>query len=155
MSSSELDRVGRALLDTAADAIIVSDQRGTIRFWNPGAERIFGIPAAEALAQSLDIIIPEPQRLRHWTGFQQVMESGESRYGAGALLAVPALRGDGSRISVEFTIVPLHGPDGRMEGMAAILRDVTRRYEEVRALRRELATARGRQPEGSPPASTS
>jgi PAS domain S-box-containing protein len=147
LSSSELDRVGRALLDTASDAIIVADEGGTIRFWNPGAERIFGIPAAEALDQSLDIIIPEPQRARHWAGFQRVMETGESRYGADELLAVPAMRGDGSRISVEFTIVPLRRPDGRMEGMAAILRDVTRRFEEVRSLRRELAESRKRTPE--------
>ncbi|WP_236020283.1 PAS domain S-box protein [Sabulicella rubraurantiaca] len=142
LSSSELDRVGRALLDTASDAIIVADEDGIIRFWNPGAERIFGIPASDALDQSLDLIIPEPQRARHWAGFQRVIETGESRYGSDGLLAVPAMRGDGSRISVEFTIVPLHGPNGRMEGMAAILRDVTRRFEEMRSLRRELAENR-------------
>ncbi|WP_207540872.1 PAS domain S-box protein [Sabulicella rubraurantiaca] len=143
-SATELDRVGRALLGPASDAIVVADRDGLIRFWNPGAERIFGFPAAEALGQSLDIIIPEPQRARHWAGFQRVMETGESRYGAGELLAVPGLRGDGDRISLEFTIVPLHAPDGQMEGMAAILRDVTRRFEEVRALRRELAEIRKR-----------
>ncbi|WP_328805784.1 PAS domain-containing protein [Sabulicella rubraurantiaca] len=143
-SAVELDRVGRALLGTASDAVVVADRDGLIRFWNPGAERIFGFPAAEALGQSLDIIIPEPQRARHWAGFQRVMETGESRYGAGELLAVPGLRGDGGRISLEFTIVPLHAPDGQMEGMAAILRDVTRRFEQVRALRHELAEIRKR-----------
>nr|WP_302474547.1 PAS domain S-box protein [Roseococcus sp. MDT2-1-1] len=132
------------MLGTASDAIIVADRDGIIRFWNPGAERIFGLPAAEALGQSLDIIIPEPQRARHWAGFRHVMHTGESRYGAGELLAVPGLRADGGRISLEFTIVPLHAPDGRMEGMAAILRDVTRRFEELRALRRELAASRAK-----------
>lgn len=70
------------------------------------------------------------------------METGESRYGQGDLLAVPGLRKDGIRVSLEFTIVPLRDAAGRMEGMAAVLRDVTRRFEELRALRRELAAAR-------------
>jgi hypothetical protein len=74
------------------------------------------------------------------------METGESRYGAGEVLAVPGLRKDGSRVSLEFTILPLRDPAGRMEGMAAILRDVTRRFEELRALRRQVAAVR----EGNP-----
>ncbi len=142
MSAAELERLGRVLLESRADAIVFADREGTIRFWNPGAERLFGFTAAEALGRSLDIIIPEPQRARHWDGYRRVMETGESRYGEGDLLAVPGLRKDGSRISLEFTIVPLRGPDGRLEGMAAVLRDVTRRFEELRALRRELAELR-------------
>jgi len=138
----QLDRLGRVLLEAAPDAIVYADGEGTIRFWNAGAERLFGFTAAEAVGQSLDIIIPEPQRARHWTGFRHVMETGESRYGHGDLLAVPGLRKDGSRISLEFTIVPLLDESGRMEGMTAILRDVTKRFEEMRALRRELAAAR-------------
>ena len=136
------DRLGRAVLGTVADAIVFADRAGVIRFWNPGAERLFGFSAGEALGRSLDIIIPEPQRVRHWAGFRRVMETGESRYGAGDLLAVPGLRKDGTRLSLEFTIVPLRDDAGRMEGMAAILRDVTARFEEMRALRREIAAAR-------------
>ena len=99
--------------------------------------------------QSLDIIIPEPQRARHWAGYRQVMATGESRYGHGDMLAVPALRKDGTRISLEFTIVPVRDAAGRMEGMAAILRDVTKRFEELRALRRELAGIRPQPRAGS------
>ena len=132
-SGAELDRLGRAMLEAAADAIILADREGVIRFWNAGAERLFGFTPAEALGRPLDIIVPEPQRARHWAGFSRVMETGESRYGAGEVLAVPGLRKDGGRISLEFTIVPLHDQAGRMEGMAAILRDVTRRFEELRA----------------------
>ena len=141
-SEAELDRLGRAVLGAASDAIVSVDREGVIRFWNPGAERLFGFTAEEAVGRSVDIIIPEPQRARHWAGFRRVMDTGESRYGQGDLLAVPGLRKDGSRASLEFTIVPLRDPTGRMEGMAAVLRDVTRRFEELRALRRELATAR-------------
>ena len=145
-SEAELDRLGRSVLGGAAEAIVAVDREGVIRFWNPGAVRLFGFAAAEAVDRSIDIIIPEPQRARHWAGFRRVMDTGESRYGQGDLLAVPGLRKDGARVSLEFTIVPLRGPDGRVEGLAAILRDVTGRFEELRALRRRLAeaTAAGR-----------
>jgi len=145
-SGAELDRLGRTVLEAAPDAIILADREGVIRFWNPGAERLFGFAAAEALGRPLDIIVPEPQRARHWAGFNRVMETGESRYGVGEVLAVPGLRKDGGRISLEFTIVPLRDAAGRMEGMAAILRDVTQRFEELRALKRQVAAARDGNP---------
>ena len=132
-------KVGRALLYSMSDAIIASDSDGRITFWNPGAERIFGFSAAEALGQSLDLIIPERLRERHWTGYTQVMRTGESRYGHGDLLSVPALRKDGTRLSIEFTIVPMKDEAGAMIGLAAVLRDVTARFEEMRALRQKLA----------------
>lgn len=67
------------------------------------------------------------------------MKTGESRYGSGDLLSVPATRKDGTRISVEFTIVPLKDADGAMLGMAAVMRDVTARFDELKALRRQAA----------------
>jgi len=130
------------IVRAAADAIVYADAEGVIRFWNAGAERIFGYAAAEAVGQSLDLIIPERLRARHWEGFHQVMKTGKSRYGAGDLLAVPAQRKDGTRLSVEFTIVPLRDPAGRMLGMAAILRDVTQRFNEMKALKEQLAAAK-------------
>lgn len=127
------------LLEGTPDAVVHADAEGVIRVWNAGAERIFGFSAAEALGQSLDIIIPQGLRARHWDGYRVTMATGQSRYGGGDLLSVPALRKDGARISVEFTIVPFKGADGRMEGICAVMRDVTARFEEVRALRKELA----------------
>lgn len=129
-----------AILAARADAIVAADADGIIQFWNPGAERIFGFSAQEAKGRSLDLIIPERLRERHWQGFRQVAASGVSRYGEADVLAVPALRKDGVAISIEFTIVPLKS-DGRIVGMAAIMRDVTKRFEETRALRRRLAEA--------------
>jgi PAS domain S-box-containing protein len=55
------------------------------------------------------------------------------------VLAVPGIAKDGRRISVEFTIIPLRPGTGELLGLAAIMRDVTKRYEEMRALRRKLA----------------
>ncbi len=123
------------LVAEADDAIMFADAAGTIRFWNKGAERMFGFPAAEAMGKTLDLIIPENLRARHWEGFNRTIASGESRYGAGDVLAVPAVRKDGRRISVEFTVLPFRDAAGRVAGIAAILRDVTKRFEEMKALR--------------------
>ncbi len=132
-------RLAAAVLDTAADAIIATDSDGTVRFWNPGATRIFGFSPEEALEASLDLIIPERLRARHWAGYRAVMASGETRYGSGDVLAVPALTKAGRQISVEFTIVMLRDQQQRPVGMAAILRDVTAKFEELRSLKRQLA----------------
>lgn len=131
--------VGDALLRSASDAIVATDREGRITFWNPGAERIFGFTAEDAAGESLDIIIPENLRARHWEGFRRTMATGTSRYGHGDLLSVPALTKDGRRISVEFTIVLLQAASGEVTGTVAVMRDVTKRFEEVRELKRRLA----------------
>jgi PAS domain S-box-containing protein len=135
----DLEKFGFTLAREAPDGIIYADAEGLVRFWNRGAERIFGFGEAEALGQSLDLIIPQNLRKRHWDGYAETMRSGRTQYGAGDILAVPALRKDGVRVSVEFTIVPFRAEDGRMVGIAAILRDVTKRFEEMKALRQQLA----------------
>jgi PAS domain S-box-containing protein len=134
-------QIADALLSTRSDAVIAADSDNIIRFWNPGAERIFGHAAADAIGQSLDLIIPERLRQRHRDGFRHTMATGQSRYGEGEMLSVPGLRRDGATISVEFTIVPLRADDGQMNGIIAIMRDATSRFEELRALRRRLAAA--------------
>ena len=154
-SGTVLDGLAAAILDTASDAILATDRDGAIRFWNPGATRVFGFTAEEAVGSTLDLIIPERLRGRHWAGYERVMATGETRYGSGDLLCVPASTKDGRQISVEFTIIVLRGPDGGMNGMAAILRDVTDRFQELRALKRRLADVdrveRTATPEGHAP----
>jgi PAS domain S-box-containing protein len=144
---SERDDIGAqlagAIVGTAADAILATDRQGIIRFWNPGADRIFGFTQEEAVGASLDLIIPERLRQRHWQGYQRVMATGATRYGTGDVLAVPALTKDGRQISVEFTILLLRDASREITGMAAILRDVTARFEETRRLKRELAKVSG------------
>ena len=133
------DDLSAALMVSNADAIIAADAQGVIRFWNPGAERVFGFTAADAVGQSLDLIIPERLRDRHWRGYHEVMRTGQSRYGDGDILAVPGMRKDRARISLEFTIVPLRDGSGGLSGMGAILRDVTTRFNELQTLRKKLA----------------
>ena len=137
-----IDRFYRTLVRDAPDAIIYANLLGAIAFWNKGAERIFGFSEAEAAGKSLDIIIPKNLRQRHWEGFAETVRTGKTRYSAGDVLAVPALRKDGSRISIEFTILPFADQAGRILGMAAILRDVSKKFEELKALRKELAALR-------------
>ena len=135
------DGLAEALIGSASDAIVATDREGRITYWNPGAERIFGFSAGDTVGQTLDLIIPENLRARHWEGFRHVMDTGTSRYGHGDLLSVPGLTRDGRRISVEFTIVMLRDGAGQIAGTVAVMRDVTKRFEEVRDLRRKLAEA--------------
>jgi len=132
----------RFLVADAPDAIIYADADGLVRYWNHGAERLFGFPSDEALGESLDLIIPENLRKRHWEGYARTMQTGLTRYGQGDVLAVPALRKDGSRVSVEFTILPFQDNEGKMRGIGAILRDVTKRYQELKALKLAVAALR-------------
>lgn len=130
------------LTTDSPDAVIYADAAGHIRFWNDAATRIFGFSRDEAMGKRLDLIIPERLRARHWEGYDKVMAGAASRYGTGSLLAVPALHRDGRQISIEFTILPVHDDAGKLLGIAAYLRDATVRFEEMRALRRELAAAK-------------
>jgi PAS domain S-box-containing protein len=136
-----------ALVEAAGDAIVIADADGRIRLWNPAAERIFGFPAADVLGQSLDLIIPERYRARHWDGYREVMQTGVTRYGT-EVLRVPALRKDGQRISIAFTVALLKADDGRVTGIAAIVRDETRRWEDEQVLRRRLAELEKKTPPG-------
>jgi PAS domain S-box-containing protein len=127
-----------AILATQSDAIVAADQDGIVRYWNPGAQRLFGYSSDETTGRTLDLIVPQRLRERHWDGYRRVMTTGKSRYGVADVLSVPALRKDGTTISVEFTVTLLQS-EGRVIGIAAIMRDVSSRFEEMRALKRRLA----------------
>ena len=129
------------IISAAGDAIVVCDVTGLITLWNPASERMFGHTEAQALGQSLDIIIPERQRARHWDGFNKTAASGITKYGD-ALLKVPALHSDGRTLSIAFSISLLkgEGPDAeKVVGMLSIIRDETARFGEERSLKKRLA----------------
>jgi len=125
------------LVQAAGDAIVTADPEGRILSWNPAAERIFGFAAAEALGQTLDLIIPERFRTRHWDGYKQVMRTGQTKYGAD-VLRVPARHKDGRPLSIAFTVALLSRADGQTEAIAAIVRDETSRWNEERSMRERL-----------------
>jgi PAS domain S-box-containing protein len=126
------------LVAAIGDAVVISDADGRIVTWNPAAERIFGFSEAEALGETLDLITPERHRKRHWDGYAKTMRTGETRYGT-SLLKVPALHKDGRALSIAFTVALLHGVEGEVTGIAAIIRDETERFQEERTLRRRVA----------------
>jgi PAS domain S-box-containing protein len=136
------DWLCRRIVAESRDAIIFADRDGRIRLWNAGAEALFGYRAAEMEGQTLDLIIPEALRARHNEGFRRVMAEGRSRYAAD-LLAVPGLRQDGARISLEFTITLIKDDHGQVLGAAAIMRDVTTRWQREKELTKRLALLEG------------
>jgi PAS domain S-box-containing protein len=128
----------KQLVEALADAVIVADPSGAIRFWNPAAERLFGFTESEALGRSLDLIVPERFRERHWAGYQKTMAAGQTRY-AHDVLRVPAVHKDGRPLSIAFTVRLLHGPQGNVTGILAVIRDETTQFAEDRNLRKRLA----------------
>ncbi|MDE1905921.1 MAG: PAS domain S-box protein [Rhodospirillales bacterium] len=126
----------RQLVEEAGDAIIASDPQGVIVLWNAAATRIFGFSANEAMGQNLDIIVPEKQRSRHWTGYDASMASGTTRYGT-TLLKVPAIHKDGHTLSIAFTVCLLKSA-GKVTQIVAFVRDETARWSEERDLRRRI-----------------
>lgn len=111
----------------------MADRDGTFLFMNSGAERIFGYTAAEAMGRSLDLIIPENLRERHWQGYRRVMESGETRYATG-LLSSPGIRKNSNRVSLELSMVLLRDRNGDMQGCGSIMRDVTERWKREKEM---------------------
>lgn len=132
------DSLYRQIVERSPDAVIFGDTEGIIRLWNAGAQAIFGFTAEEAIGRSMDIIIPERLRGRHWEGYHKVMATGVSRYGSGDVLAVPAITKDGRTISIEFTIQMLKGPGGEILGPVATIRDVTKRFQREKEMARRL-----------------
>jgi len=137
------------VVHAVGDAIVVVDVSGIILSWNAAATRIFGYSEAVAVGRSLDLIIPERQRERHWQGYAKTVTSGTTRYGS-SVLRVPALHHDGHALSIAFTVALLCKDDGQVDSIVAVIRDETTRFTEERALRKRLAELEARVPVASP-----
>ena len=125
------------LIAAIGDAVMVCDAQGAITLWNPACERLFGFTEAEVLGQSMDMIIPERLRKRHWEGYDKTMETGITKYGHD-VLRVPAVNKQGTPLSIAFTVAMLHSPEGKVSAIAAIIRDETSRFNEDRAMKKRL-----------------
>jgi PAS domain S-box-containing protein len=127
----------KQLVEVIGDAVVVCDPQGAIICWNAAATRIFGFTEEDALGQSLDIIIPERQRQRHWDGYKKTMETGVTRYSSD-LLKVPALHKEGRPLSIAFTVALLRDAAGQVSAIVSVVRDETARFTEERSLRKRL-----------------
>ena len=140
MSTSipDMSIVYEQVLEALGDAVVICDRDGVIRLWNAAAEHLFGFAPTEALGSSLDLIIPERLRARHWAGFEKALATGQTRY-EHDVLRVPATHKDGRALSIAFTVGLLLGPERKVTGLVAVIRDDTKRFAEERDLRKRLA----------------
>ena len=138
MASLTAEWLSQQIVEHTPDAVIFADHEGLVRLWNMGAEVMFGYTADEVIGKNLELIIPERLRQRHNEGYAKTMQTGETRYGGGELLAVPATRKDGTRISIEFSIALLKDDAGKVLGAIAVLRDVSGRWQKERELNQRL-----------------
>jgi PAS domain S-box-containing protein len=127
----------KQLVEVIGDGVVVCDPKGVITYWNAAATRIFGFSEQEALGQSLDLIIPERQRQRHWDGYDKTMATGLTRYG-NDVLRVPALHKEGRPLSIAFTVALLRDAAGQVAAIVAAVRDESARFAEDRNLRKRL-----------------
>ena len=125
----------RRIVEQTTDAVIFADREGLIRIWNQGAESLFGFPAGEVLGKSLDVIIPEELRRKHWEGYNKAIETGRTRLGS-RVLTTRSRHKDGSRLYVDLSFKVIVDDSGHAEGALAIGRNVTERYLADKALRK-------------------
>jgi len=126
------------VVEALGDAVVVADADGIITLWNSAAERLFGFTKTDALGKSLVLIIPERLRQRHWAGYDKAMASGDTRRGRD-LLRVPALHKDGRTLSIAFTVGLLFGQEGKVTGIAAVIRDDSDHFDQEQKLRKIFA----------------
>ncbi len=136
------DAVYRRIVEQTTDAVIFADREGLIRIWNRGAQAVFGFTGDEALGQSLDIIIPEELRKRHWEGYRAAVAAGKTKLGS-RVLVTRGLHKDGSRLYVDLSFAVIVDASGHAEGALAVGRNVTERYLADRALRKRVAELEG------------
>ena len=123
---------------TESEAVIFADRGGFIRYWGRGAETIFGHSAADALGESLDLIIPERFRSAHWQAYDRAVESGRTKYD-GRTLTTRSARKDGSKLFVDLSFELVKDARDAVLGALATGRDCTTRHLAERAQREQGA----------------
>ncbi|MEN9476751.1 MAG: hypothetical protein RLZZ300_892 [Pseudomonadota bacterium] len=135
MSAPQTDSpLAERVLACMMEAVIHADRQGLIALWNPAAETMFGFSAAEAIGQSLDIIIPERLREAHWRGFHAAIASGRTRLN-GRPTVTRALHKSGATLYVEMSFAMVCATSGEVIGSVAVARDATERVQREKAAR--------------------
>jgi len=130
-----ISSLAESILEQIADAVIYTDDTGTIMRWNHAASALFGYSATEVLGQKLDLIIPEHLRAAHWRGFEAAMTNGVTKL-QGRPTLTRATHRTGRKLYVEMTFALVTGqPGDAVRGAVAVARDVTERVERERAQR--------------------
>ena len=135
--SLELQSRLAAIVNNSSDAIISKDLDGTIRTWNPGAERLFGYGADEIIGQPASKLTP-PERLDEEALILESIRAGRRIEDFESVRC----RKDGARVHVSLAVSPINDPTGKVIGASSIVRDITERKEADLARHRSAAVAR-------------
>lgn len=131
-------QLSESILKSIHEALIYADLKGIIQYWNHGSEKVFGFTAAEAVGQSLDIIIPEKLRKAHWDGYEKAIVRGDTISGRGSRIT-RALHKSGQTLYVDMSFAMVRDQSNELIGSLAVARDATERYQEERKLRQQVA----------------
>lgn len=121
-----------AVIEQCADAIIFADREGRITLWNAAAARMFGFSVEEALGQSLDIVIPQHLRARHWAGYRDAIESGNTKH-SGRPMLTKGLHRSGATLYAEVSFAVVSDPTAGSLGSVAIAREPREQPEPGRS----------------------
>ena len=122
----------RTVLDAAFDAIVTITPDGIVRWFNRGAERIFGYRADEVIGQPVTLLMPERYRDLCVAGLHRYLRTGEARV-VGGTTELVGLRKDGSKFPIEMSLGETHEPGERL--FTGMIRDITERKRIEDALR--------------------
>lgn len=128
----------RRIVEQEPEAVIFADCGGIIQIWNKGAEDVFGFSRQEVVGKSLDVIIPETLRERHWKAYDRAMETGVLGQGS-RVMPTRALHKDGRMLYVDLSFAIIKDDSGQVKGSLGIGRDMTERYLSGKAQKKYIA----------------
>jgi PAS domain S-box-containing protein len=111
-------------------AVVVADATGVIQSWNAEAQRLFGYSAEEVVGRTLDVIVPDSYRDRHWTGFRGLMNSKNVELDRGAV-SIPVQHHDGSTARYAVRLIALVDPWDRLAGAVGVFAERPPEDEEL------------------------
>ena len=114
----------RSLVESATDAIVVSDHRGLILSWNRSAAAFFGYAGEDAIGKPLTMLIPQRYRAAHEKGLARMEFTGTNRV-MGSVMELHGLRNDGTEFPIELSLATWHTAAGNFYG--GIIRDISAR----------------------------
>jgi PAS domain S-box-containing protein len=124
-----------AIIEFSDDAIVSKDLKGVVTSWNPGAQRLFGYSAEEAIGQPVTILIPPERQDEEPTILERIRRGERVEH-----YETVRRRKDGSYIDISLTVSPIKDADGRVIGASKIARDISERKRneaQIAALARE------------------
>jgi PAS domain S-box-containing protein len=138
MTAGEPAGLYEALISQVSDAVIFTDREGLIRFWNAGAEAVFGHAAHDVMGGPVEVIIPERLRAAHRAGFDTAIRTGQTRHGRESM-TTRSMHRDGRVLYVDMSFALVTDAAGGVLGAVAVARDITERFHAEKDARKRRA----------------